>query len=85
MQPSKRRARLETWLDVELQLRFADRILPVDAAIANRWGLLAAGAKMEGRSLSVIDGLLAATALQYNFALVTRNVSDFAQIDPWEL
>ncbi|MGA6983909.1 MAG: type II toxin-antitoxin system VapC family toxin [Candidatus Sulfotelmatobacter sp.] len=90
LQPSKRRARLETWLDVELQLRFADRILPVDAAIANRWGLLAAGAKMEGRSLSVIDGLLAATALQYNFALVTRNVSDFAQIavpiiNPWEL
>lgn len=38
----KRRRRLETWLDIELRARFSGRIAPIDAAIADRWGLLAA-------------------------------------------
>jgi toxin FitB len=37
-----RRAKLDKWLTEELPLRFAVRILPVDAAIADRWGALAA-------------------------------------------
>src|SRR3989475_10265719 len=61
----KRRTHLETWLRVELQGRFAGKILPIDAAIAERWGSIAAEAKRKGRALSVIDGLLAATALQH--------------------
>ena len=86
----KRRAHLETWLDVELQTRFAGRIIPIDAAIAHRWGLLASEAKRKGKALSVIDGLLAATALHYNLTVVSRNVSDFAAaqvqgLNPWEL
>ena len=86
---SRRRTRLETWLDVELQARFSGRILPVDAAVADRWGLLAAEAKRKGKPLSAIDGLLAATALQYNLTIVSRNVSDFANThvpvsNPWE-
>ena len=85
----RRRTHLETWLEVELRARFAGRILPIDAAVADRWGLLAAGAKGEGRTLSIIDGLLAATALHYNLAVVSRNVSDFAStqvqvLNPWE-
>src|SRR5438270_13160133 len=66
LQQGKRRTHLETWLEVELQARFADRILVIDAAIANRWGLIVAGAKQRGKELSVIDGLLAATALHHN-------------------
>ena len=31
-------ALLETWLEVELRARFAGRIVPIDAAIADRWG-----------------------------------------------
>ena len=80
---------LESWLDVELQTRFSGRTLPVDAAVANRWGLLAAQAKSRGKPLPVIDGLLAATALQYNLTVVSRNASDFANtrvpvINPWD-
>jgi len=44
----KRRTRLETWLEVELQPRFAGRIVPVGSAIADRWGLIAAEAKRRG-------------------------------------
>jgi toxin FitB len=85
----KRRTRLETWLEVELRARFASRILSVDAAVADRWGLLAAGARTEGKSLSTIDGLLAATALQHNLTIVSRNVNDFANVriqvlNPWQ-
>jgi toxin FitB len=85
----KRRTRLETWLEVELRARFAGRILSVDAVVADRWGLLAAAAKSEGKPLSTIDGLLAATALQHNLTIVSRNVNDFANVriqvlNPWQ-
>jgi len=86
---SKRRTRLETWLEIELQPRFDGRILPIDAALADRWGLLAAEAKLNGRPLSVIDGLLASTAIHHNLTIVSRNVHDFANtrapvFNPWE-
>lgn len=73
----KRRTRLETWLEVGLQARFAGRILPIDAAIADRWGLLASEAKRKGKPHSVVDGLLAATALHHNLTVVSRNASEF--------
>ena len=87
--PSKRRSQLEQWLDRELPEWFEGRILPVDQSIADRWGLLRAQAQIKGRPLAVIDGLLAATALQHNLTLVSRNVSDFsvvslAVVNPWE-
>ncbi len=86
---SRRRSRLETWLEVELQARFSGRILPIDVAVADRWGLLAANAKASGKSLSTMDGLLAATAIHHNLTIVSRNVSDFAPVpvqvlNPWE-
>ncbi len=85
----KRRTHLETWLEIELRDRFAGRILPIDAAVADRWGSLAAHAKSQGKGLSTIDGLLAATALHHNLTVVSRNVSDFRSVpvqvlDPWK-
>ena len=77
---SRRRTHLETWLELELQARFSGRILPIDAAVADRWGLLAADAKRAGKSLSTIDGLLAATAIHHNLTLVTRNLKDYDRI-----
>ena len=86
---SKRRTLLENWLEVELQPRFSGRIMSIDTAIADRWGLLTAEAKRNGKPLSIIDGLLAATALQHNLTVVSRNTSEFANthvpvLDPWE-
>jgi len=85
----KRRTHLESWLELDLQARFSGRTLPIDAAIADRWGLLAAEARARGKALSAIDGLLAATALHHNLTVVSRNVSDFANthaltLNPWE-
>ncbi len=86
--PGRKRTHLETWLEVELQGRFAGRILPIDAAVASRWGLLAAEARRKSKALPVIDGLLAATALHYNLTVVSRNAADFAiaqlpVLNPW--
>jgi predicted nucleic acid-binding protein len=85
----KRRTQLETWLEVELQARFAGRIVPIDTGVADRWGWLAAEAKRKGKGLSIIDGLLAATALHHNLTVVSRNANDFVNtpvpvLNPWE-
>jgi toxin FitB len=85
---SRRRTGLETWLEVKLRARFADRILTIDPGVADRWGLLAADARKQGKTFSAMDGLLAATALHHNRTIVSRNVSDFAaarvqMLKPW--
>ena len=85
----KRRTQLETWLALELPARFAGRIVPIDAAIADRWGVIAAEAQRRGKPLSVIDGLLAATALHRNLTVVSRNARDYTTapvqvLNPWE-
>jgi len=85
----KRRTHLETWLEVDLRARFSGRIVPIDSAVADRWSLLASEAKRKGKALSVIDGLLAATALHHNLTVVSRNASDYTNtqvqvLNPWE-
>lgn len=84
----RRRGRLESWLQVDLPSRFQGRILPVNEAIADRWGRVSAISAAKGKPTPVIDGLLAATALHYNLTLVTRNSSDVAgtgaaTLNPW--
>src|ERR1044071_136106 len=63
-------AKLDRWLH-ELVERHADRMLPVDAAVAERWGRLNVP-----DPIPAVDGLLAATALVHSLTLVTRNVRD---------
>jgi len=63
---------LEAWLG-EVVAGFGDRLLPVDAAVADEWG------KMNAiRPVPVIDALLAATAKAHGLTLVTRNEADVA-------
>lgn len=86
---SQQRTRFETWMDVELQPRFSERILPVNHAIADRWGLLDAEMRLKGRILPAIDGLLAATALHHGLTVVSRNIGDFSNapvpvLNPWK-
>jgi predicted nucleic acid-binding protein len=86
---SRRRATLEAWLDKNLRARFAGRILVIDQEVADRWGLLTAAARNSGIVLPVIDGLLAATALEHNLTLVTRNTGQIpsrgvAVFNPWQ-
>jgi predicted nucleic acid-binding protein len=88
MDDGRRRAALADWLANGLAERFAGRILPIDQAVAERWGDLTAQSRRSGVALSVMDGFFAATALANDLTLVTRNVKDFAAfgvplLNPW--
>jgi len=70
----RRREKLRLWLEHELPAWFEGRVLPIDLAIADRWGRLLAEVD---RPVPTIDSLLAATALHHELRLVTRNSGDF--------
>jgi predicted nucleic acid-binding protein len=70
--PAQARA-LEKWLSA-LSRDFADRILPIDLAVADEWG------RMAKRPVSTVDALLAATAKVHEVMLATRNVADVADL-----
>ena len=83
---SRHRERLRVWLEQDLVDWFGPRLMPVDHAVADRWGILLAQVE---RPVPAIDSLLAATALHYALRLVTRNVEDFLftgleVINPWD-
>lgn len=63
---------LEQWLD-RLTADFGERVLPIDARVADRWGKLNVP-----DPVPTVDGLLAATALVHELILVTRNVRGVA-------
>jgi len=88
--PSKRRTHLETWLAKDLHEWFEKRLLVIDEAIANRWGILATAAQRKGTPLAIIDGLLSATAIEHKLTVVTRNSPDFVSanvpvLNPWQI
>ena len=80
MDDGRRREALSAWLAEDLPARFAGRILPIDPVIAGRWGDLMAQARQSGFALSVMDGFFAATALDRELVLATRNTKDFAPL-----
>ncbi len=62
---------LERWL-LGLESHYAERVLPITAAVADRWGRLSLD-----QPLPVSDGLIAATGLEHKLTVVTRNAGDF--------
>ena len=70
----RRRERLAEWIETDLRGRFADRLVPITVSVAMRWGAMAGEASRDGRTLPVIDSLLAATAVEHGLVVATRNV-----------
>lgn len=78
---------LAVWIE-ELKSAYRGYILPIDERVCVRWGEERARMERLGQPAPVIDALLAATALEHGFALVTRNTRNFEPlgvrlIDPW--
>jgi toxin FitB len=73
---SAKRAKLEKFF-ARLRSRFNGRVLPVDELVAERWGRLTGSLATRGLALPAIDSLIAATALQHDLTVVTRNDRDF--------
>ena len=83
-----RRRRLQRWMQFELTDRFDGRIVAVDRAIAETWGVIMARGAAAGFRLPTMDTLFAATAEALGMTMVTRNIRDYeragvAVIDPW--
>src|SRR5262245_2310347 len=64
---------LRRWLETQVLPAFAERILPVDTAVARRSAVLHIPDPRPIR-----ESLVAATALVHEMPVVTRNVTDFA-------
>ncbi len=83
-----RRQKLRDWIEQDLLRRFEGRILDITEEVALRWGQIQGQAERRGRKMPLLDGLIAATALQFGCAVVTRNVADLEPsgveiVNPW--
>ena len=65
---------LESWL-ARTSVAFRDRIMGVDEGIAERWGTLGTQ-----DPIPAVDGLIAATALDRDLVVVTRDRKHFSKI-----
>jgi predicted nucleic acid-binding protein len=66
----------------QLERWFADVVrtidcLPWDATISRRWAKLVVDLKQKGDTLPLLDSMIAATALQHDLTVATRNTRDF--------
>ena len=74
---------IEKWLGEQLVL-FSNNFLGVTVEIADRWGRLISQTRLPPQDL-----LLAATALEHDLTVITRNVMDFESsgarvYNPWK-
>jgi predicted nucleic acid-binding protein len=86
---SSRKSALTNWLNDDLLVRFAGRVLALDVAVMLTWGELTGRLERVGRPLPAIDSMIAALAIHHNCTLVTRNEGDFKDTDvnvinPWK-
>ena len=85
----KRRPRLQRSV-AALEARFVGRVLSMSNQIVLRWGTISGEVKrLTGHSPSVIDTLLAATAIEHGLYFATRNIvhvasSGAAVFNPWK-
>jgi predicted nucleic acid-binding protein len=85
---SAKKAALEAWLTNAVAQEFAGRVLSFDAEVADRWGRLVGALHQGGITAGAIDSLIAATALEHNLSVVTRNEKNFKPMgisitNPW--
>jgi predicted nucleic acid-binding protein len=83
----KKKNDLVQWLE-ELQIAYQGYVLPLNHGTCIRWGTERARLEKLGQPAPVIDSLLAASAHEHDFTLVTRNIVNFRMfgiklLNPW--
>ncbi len=87
LEAGARQRRLLSWLN-GLEVRYADRLLPVDTETVRVWGEMTARAHRRGQPLPMADGMIAATALRHGLQIMTRNTAELEAtgallVNPW--
>ena len=70
----RKRRQLEQWFEALVQIVDC---LPWDATISRRWAKLVVDLKQKGETMPLLDGMIAATALQHDLTIASRNTRDF--------
>lgn len=70
----RKRDRLEQWYKTVVE---TIECIPWDATISRRWADLVVELKRKGETVPLLDGMIAATALQHDLIVATRNTRDF--------
>jgi predicted nucleic acid-binding protein len=70
----RKRDRLEQWFEEVIE---AVECIPWDATVSRRWATLVVDLKRKGETVPLLDGMIAATALQHDLIVATRNTRDF--------
>ncbi len=82
----KRRETTMIWVN-RIEDDFRETILPLNLEVLKIWGQLFSECQARGLNLTIMDSLLAATALADELTLVTRNTRDFPAevptLNPW--
>ena len=82
----RKREKLEEWFEAVVE---TIECIPWDASISRRWAALVVDLRRKGTSVPVLDGMIAATALEHNLTIATRNTRDFKKtgvktVNPFE-
>lgn len=70
----RKRERLEQWFEGVVE---TIECLPWDATVSRRWAVLVVDLKRKGETVPLLDGMIAATALEHSLVVATRNTRDF--------
>jgi len=70
----RKRDRLEQWYETVIE---TIECLAWDATISRRWAALVVELKRKGETVPLLDGMIAATALEHDLTVATRNTRDF--------
>ena len=70
----RKRDRLEQWYETVVE---TIECIPWDATISRRWAALVVELQRKGETVPLLDGMIAATALQHDLIVATRNTRDF--------
>lgn len=84
--PGRRKSKVEEWFG-RIERWAGPRLLAPTAEVMKVWGKLCARCEKAGRPLSVLDSLIAATALTHHLTVATRNTGHFPNevdvLNPW--
>jgi len=86
---SRKKIKLQNWLDSELIQRFDERVLGIDFKVAQKWGEIQASSEIAGIKMPAIDSLIASIGIVFDLTVVTKNTVDMKNsgvrlFNPWE-